>query len=286
MSKLKSVGNRAAALLLAALLLCVLTACGEPDPNEGRYLCTSVTVGEDTVSPEELYNGEVSLELRAFQRGILRVGENEGDVRWTMEEGVFSVEVNGAACPASLEDGTIRLDLLREGVVLTLVREDLAALLPTPTPQPEMLAACAGDYYGRWEIENSQGSMPNTWYDCCASARLMKDGLVITLWDERTSRDEPMGVISWTSDGETISSSEGWFWYDSVEEGALSLTAENGEISFSGHHDGSEESFDYRVLLRPWGARWEDAENKPYAYRIWYLPLIEAGEDMPDAINR
>lgn len=278
--------NRAAALLLAALLLCVLSACGEPDPNEGKYLCTSVSVGEDTVTPGEIYNGEVSLELRPFQRGILRVGENEGDVRWTMENGVFSVEVNGAACPATLEEGTIRLDLLREGVVLTLVREDLAALLPTPTPQPEMLSACAGDYYGRWEIENSQGSMPNSWYDCCASAQMTKDGLLITLWDERTSRGEPMGVISWTSDRDTLTSSGGWFWYDSVEEGELSISPEDGALAFSGHHESQEESFDYRVRLLPWGTRWEDAESKPYAYSIWYLPLIEAGESMPDAINR
>ena len=273
-------------MLLAALLLSALSACGEPDPNIGSYVCTSVTVGEDTVGPEELYNGEVRLDLRAYHRGILRVGENEGDVRWSLEDGVFTVEVNGSACPASLENGTIRLDLLREGVVLTLVREDLAALLPTPTPQPALLSACAGEYYGRWEIENSRGSMPESWYDCCASAQMTKDGLLMTLWDERTSRSEPMGVIAWSSDGETLVSSGGWFWFDSVEAGALSLTVENGQLFFTGHHEGSDESFDYRVILRPWGADWEDAENKPYAYRIWYLPLIEAGETMPDAISR
>ena len=49
-------------------------------------------------------------------------------------------------------------------------------------------------------------------------------------------------------------------------------------------------SFDYELVLRPWGALWddvpaEDLKAKPYFYEDWYLPLVEAGAAMPSAID-
>ena len=277
--------HRAAALLLAALLVSALSACGEPDPNAGVYLCTEVTVGEDVVSPGELYSGELRLELRNYGAGRLSLGANTGDIRWSLEGEALSVDFNGVSCPGSLEDGTIRLDLLGEGVVLTLVREDLVALLPTPTPQPELFARCVGEYYGWWEISNSSGSMPNTWYDCCAAVARTENGLVFTLWDEQTSRMQPMGTLSLSGGGESLLLDGGWFWYDDVSEDNCALSFEDGRFELNGHHDAEDERFDYRVHLRPWGADWEDTEERPYSYRFWYLPLIEAGESMPDMIS-
>lgn len=285
MNNRKKTLRRAAALLLAALLLSSLSACGEPDPNAGVYLCTEVTVGEDVVSPAELYSGEVRLELRSRGGGCLSLGENEGDVCWSLEGEKLSVDINGVSCPGSLVDGTIRLDLLGEGVVLTLVREELAALLPTPTPQPELFSRCVGEYYGWWEIENSGGSMPNTWYDCCASVALTEDGLALTLWDEQTSRVQPMGVLSLGGEEETLRLTGGWFWYDDATEDNCAVAFEDGRVELDGHHDAEGERFDYRVHLRPWGAYWEDTDERPYSYRFWYLPLVEAGESMPDEIS-
>ncbi len=276
--------RRAAALLLAALLMLLLPACGEEDPNAGRYLCTRVTVGEDQVRPEELYNGPVSLELRTGGGGRLILGENTGDIRWMLEGEALTVDVNGTHSRGSLTDGVITLDLMNEGVVLTLPREELAAALPTPTPQPELLASCVGDYYGWWEIENSAGAMPDTWYDCCAFAVVTKEGLLLTLWDEGTSRDEPMGVIPFGSDGEKLISAGGWFWYDRPEEGESLAERTDDGLELSGRHEGEGESFDFRIHLRPWGAEWDDPDARPYSYRFWYLPLIEAGEPMPDTI--
>ena len=41
------------------------------------------------------------------------------------------------------------------------------------------------------------------------------------------------------------------------------------------------------IYLRPWGSRWPGSEDeKPYYYESWYLPLIEAGEAMPDKIGK
>ena len=278
--------RRAAAWLFAALLFLALGACGEQDPNAGVYLCTEVTVGEDTVRPEKLYNGEVRLTLVTGGRGVLRLGEYEGELRWRVEDGALRVEINGTACPGTLADGEIRLDLLGEGVVLTLLREDLAAALPTPTAQPALLTGIAGDWYGWWQIENAEGAMPETWYDCCASCVPTEDGALLTLWDEMGSRAEPMGALALTGDGEALSASGGWFWFETVEEGALTMSFADGVLTVSGRHDAEGERFAFRILLRPWGADWTDTDETPYSYRFWYRPLIEAGEAMPDRIQQ
>ena len=271
-------------MLLAALLLFLLSACGEQDPNAGVYLCTAVEVGEDLVPPSELYNGDVRLELRTGGSGRLLLGENEGDLRWSLEGERLSVDLNGVSCPGSLKDGVIRLDLLGEGVILSLIRAELADTLPTPTPQPQILKDLTGDYYGWWEIQNSAGDMPETWYDCCGSAVLNRDGVVLTLWDERLSRQEPMAVLSLSGEGEELRVTGGWFWYDTVTENGAEIRLADGVLEISGTHDAEGERFSYAIHLRPWGAEWEDPDARPYSYRFWYLPLIEAGETMPDSI--
>ena len=272
-------------MLLAALLLFLLSACGEQDPNAGVYLCTAVEVGEDLVPPSELYNGDVRLELRTGGSGRLLLGENEGDLRWSLEGEQLSVDLNGVSCPGSLKDGVIRLDLLGESVILSLIREELADTLPTPTPQPQILKDLTGDYYGWWEIRDSAGDMPETWYDCCGSAVLNRDGVALTLWDERLSRQEPMAVLSLSGEGEELRVTGGWFWYDTVTENGAEIRLADGVLEISGTHDAEGERFSYAIHLRPWGAEWEDPDARPYSYRFWYLPLIEAGETMPDSMT-
>ena len=280
-----SVLHRAAALLLAALLLFALSACGEPDANAGVYLCTEVTVGDEAVKPEKLFNGEVRLELQNYGRGRLTLGENAGVLRWTLEGEALTFTFNDLSCAGTLRDGVISFVLPDEDVTLTLVREDLAASLPTPTPQPEALLKLCGDWYGWWQLANVEGTMPETWYDCAASAVRTEDGLLLTLWDTQTSRDTPMGALALNGDGEAVTVSGGWFWYGAAEEQGIALSFEDGTLTLSGTHDAQGERFDYRIVLRPWGADWEDAAEKPYGYRHWYLPLIEAGGSLPDTIQ-
>ena len=44
----------------------------------------------------------------------------------------------------------------------------------------------------------------------------------------------------------------------------------------------SKGAFSYEFFLRPWGSLWPEQEDAlPGHYRDWYLPLVEAGEDMP-----
>ena len=52
----------------------------------------------------------------------------------------------------------------------------------------------------------------------------------------------------------------------------------------------------YYIFLRPWGMDWEDVRTgdtsdmlyedmMPMGYDDWYLPLIEAGEEMPNSFD-
>ena len=56
---------------------------------------------------------------------------------------------------------------------------------------------------------------------------------------------------------------------------------------FTGTVQDGEDSYDYTIVLRPWGKIWDDVEEDllPYYYDDWYLPLIEAGAEMPDYIT-
>ena len=40
------------------------------------------------------------------------------------------------------------------------------------------------------------------------------------------------------------------------------------------------------IYLRPWGSKWPgSADEQPFYYGSWYLPMIEKGETMPDVIG-
>ena len=58
-------------------------------------------------------------------------------------------------------------------------------------------------------------------------------------------------------------------------------------IWISGDYEDGDDEFHYDIYLRPWGLYWEDMDESgyPYRYTDWYLPLIDAGKSMPDAIG-
>ena len=58
-------------------------------------------------------------------------------------------------------------------------------------------------------------------------------------------------------------------------------------IHIDGDYENSGDEFHYDIYLRPWGTYWVDVdeEDLPDLYDTWYLPLIDAGKSMPDAIG-
>ena len=137
---------------------------------------------------------------------------------------------------------------------------------------------------------------------CFARISVDADGDgTLTLWDESMSAASPMGevsvVVSPGEDGAmgTLASTGGTFWLAVIGEGEWTLNPtaygfENMLVVDAAHYASDEGSFDYTIVLRPWGTVWSDVESVasellPYYYNDWYLPAIEAGEEMPDSLD-
>lgn len=170
-----------------------------------------------------------------------------------------------------------------------------------------------GEYYGWWYIKEGFGEYEQytgNWWDCCACIEIGADGSgSIIAWDEDYTRsdlmlDADISIIYGDTDVGMLMSDGGWFM--DAELHAYSLFCEPDSMGFwpfSAYYDNmieltgtyvdpndSDNYYSYCMYLRPWGDDWSDIEaadsdNLPYYYSDWYLPLIEAGKDMPDSIG-
>ena len=295
---LRDSGRALLLLSLLGLLLLMLCACGEVTPEMGRYRCVSVSADGFPFDGEELYAESVELELGSGGKGLLRVGDRISSFRWAMDGASLRLNFGGERCEASLEDGRLTLSLPGERVELAFLREDIPA--PETAP-PEDYAAAAelwcGDWFGRWTVSNAQGTMPETWYDCCAVVTAEEDGrfLRLRLWDEDGSRAEPLALVDFAVDPAHPAAAEcvrGSFWLAELAPGDWALDLGAGEypdsLVFRGRHEAEGECFDYEILLRPWGRLWDDVQLRdsmqlPFRYE-WYTAELERGAAMPDAL--
>ncbi len=158
-----------------------------------------------------------------------------------------------------------------------------------------------GGWYGWWAVFEPTGDVGSLqdgdWFDCCADIeRIDEDTVTMTIWDELSSRSEPIAVLDLYVGGTGIA-------YSLDGSSFLSAEVGDGEIAFSlddatyedmlyidGVYDDGSVSFTYMFILRPWGCLWDDIEadspeDLPYGYYDWYLPLLEEGSDIPDVID-
>lgn len=125
------------------------------------------------------------------------------------------------------------------------------------------------------------------WDDSCEAGQIIADAQVQASTDLTTS-------------GRLVSTGGSFFdcklsgadaWY--IDAAPSESMPYSEMICISGVYtdpENSEDSFVYTVYLRPWGMDWEDVRTDdetrlPYFYDDWYLPLIEAGASMPNAIG-
>ena len=158
-----------------------------------------------------------------------------------------------------------------------------------------------GEWYGWWKMSGCYGdyeSMEGSWWDVCGVIDIGTDYTgTITLWDEDYTRSEPMASaqvsLSEAGTGEhgTVMSEGGWFTNVALEHADWiidpALLDYDDMIWISGDYEDGDDEFHYDIYLRPWGLYWNDMEEDayPYSYTDWYLPLIDAGKSMPDAIG-
>ena len=195
--------------------------------------------------------------------------------------------------------GTITIDpatLKRETADNTSANTTLPA-----TTGNELLDWWNGEWYGWWKMSGCYGSyesMEGNWWDVCGDIDIGTDYTgTITLWDEDYTRSEPMAVVqvslseAGTGDHGTVMSEDGWFTNVAVEHADWivdpGLLDYDDMIWISGDYEDGDDEFHYDIYLRPWGLYWEDMDESgyPYRYTDWYLPLIDAGKSMPDAIG-
>ena len=193
--------------------------------------------------------------------------------------------------------GTITVD------PATLSRETVSHTEPetTNTTGDTLLDWWNGEWYGWWKMSGCYGyyeSMEGKWWDVCGVIDIGTDYTgTITLWDEDYTRSEPMASaqvsLSEAGTGEhgTVMSEGGWFTNVALEHADWivdpGLLDYDDMIWISGDYEDGDDEFHYDIYLRPWGLYWDDMEEDTYPYRYtdWYLPLIDAGKSMPDAIG-
>ena len=206
------------------------------------------------------------------------------------------------------KNGTITIDpstLSREASADSAGSTDTT--LPAPTGDA-LLDWWNGAWYGWWTMTGCSGayeSMAGQWWDACAVIDIGSDYTgTVTIWDEDYSRADPMSQVSVTLNsagvGEhgTVMSESGYFTNlplehaDWIIDPAINSRFPDVEnmICIEGWYEDGDDEFYYEVYLRPWGQLWDDfaadyPDDVPYYYDDWYLPLVESGSAMPDAIG-
>ena len=205
------------------------------------------------------------------------------------------------------KSGKLTIDpstLTREEPEAAAQPEDPADVDITDTAAPAgdaLLDWWNGDWYGWWTMYGCYGyyeGMDGMAWDVCGTVDIGEDYMgTITLWDEDYTRDNAMASadvsLSEAGTGEYGAvMSEGGYFTDIPLEHAdwivdPGLSDYEDLIWITGFYENGEDEFTYEIYLRPWGASWDDLSEdvQPLYYFDWYLPLIEAGAAMPDAIG-
>lgn len=293
-------------LLVCAFLMC---SCGfEAEEHVGVYTCEALSLEGEAFSVADIYPDGLELELLSYGQAWLSINGEEVYGRWTLEGDSFTLDIGGELSEGSLADGVcvLRLKgseiehiLLRPGAKLPETEEEIE---PQAEPTERQLF-WNGDWYGFWTISNAEGKwldQSGQSFDCFARIEIGSDNTgTMIFWDELQSADAPIAkaelLISDSADKSAsgVAVSTGGFFYDSViEETQWSIEPGSAPVDSlfyidNGHFESESGSFDYKILMRPWGRTWEDVEAAdpalvPYFYYDWYLQRLASGEAMPD----
>lgn len=285
----------------------------EPDPEDpilGVYYAQKGEAMGIEVTISDVWENGLSIEL--FGDGSCRFDFNGRiiDAKWELDGDSFRI-LGGSDFSGTLKNGVLMLeDVAGLGVTLYFMKDGY-------TPPPPVIEetggsyaeAWEGDYYGFWTIYEVSGSFErsgnylyNHW-DACASIRIDGDEGFIAVWDE-DGDDVAQARVAFgpgLTDKGCMTTTEGYFYSNDLSDGVWRvdpgegmLRDYEGFIVISGRYaESAEDWVKYYIILRPWGMDWEDVktgdmsdmlyvELMPKYYEDWYLPLIRAGEPMPD----
>ena len=114
------------AMALALIMLLSLAACGgetADDPNAGKYQGTTAKAMGMTMDMSEVYPGETWLELKSGGKGTIMLDGDSFPMKWALEGDVFTLTIDGVDSVGKLSNGTIVIDLMDMGCVMTFEKE-------------------------------------------------------------------------------------------------------------------------------------------------------------------
>lgn len=197
----------------------------------------------------------------------------------------------------TVDPSTLSRETPANGMTLPDMTADTGDIGDPPNP----LSWWNGSWYGWWVMTDCTGyyeGMDGEWWDVCGVIDIGDDSMgTVTLWDEDYTQDEPMAeaAVSLTQEGTseygTLMSEGGWFTNIALEHADWivdpGLLEYPNMIHINGYYVDGNDEYTYDIFLRPWGIYWDDVleEDLPATYYDWYLPMIEAGKEMPGVIG-
>lgn len=294
--------------------------------SEGESF-SAESIFPDGASLELDNGGKAVLSINAEEyRGQWSASEGKLELTLDATSDTYRGTIAEGVCIISLTDDGTEYIFVREGVTAP---DDIGLTVPDE-PENKLQRAWNGGWYGMWTISNAEGewrTLDRQSYDLFARISVDEDGNgTMTLWDEELSEDEPMGVLDISATlgdddlPRTVSVIGGTLWLSALDAGDVDMRyipgwldippeaddtenantlepfgnpdAGEGDTLYvaQGRYSAEEGSFDYTLILRPWGAAWSDVELNyphllPYHYYDWYLPAIEAGESFPSRLD-
>ena len=276
------------------------------------YADKGVAYGLD-IPISTMWENGFSIELQESGKCVVAVDSSTGEGTWKLEGDAFTISADGLDLTGTLSGGVLFLEnIMDTGVDLYFTKD--GSMIPAETTT-DSDSAWAGDYYGWWTVVDASGEyddedvyLSHAW-DVCATIEDYGDGTgAIEIWDEDDDdvawADVRFG--SGLTERGSMTSIRGKFYNADIKEGEWVIDPAEGMMSrfdgmlcISGRYVQPSDPnswIDYHIFLRPWGVKWDDVKDAdtsdmiytdmmPVEYENWYLPLIEAGEPMPDSFE-
>lgn len=293
-------------ILIFSLLF--LSSCAFSDDElVGTYTCARLELDGEQFHVLDVYPNGCVLQLSHWGQAWLSVNGDRFYGRWELEENDFILDINSELSTGSLENGICKLRLSGNEMEHVFLREGASLPENVATVQPitEQQVFWNGDWYGYWTIENASGNWQDQSgqsFDCFARFEIDSNGLgKMTFWDEMQDSFHPVAVAQIAvipddnSDCGSLQITGGDFLDSKLTQGQWDVKTDGFDADSvfylqNAVYTGTDASFEYSIILRPWGRTWEDIEAThpdilPYFYYDWYLPALASGERMPDSFE-
>lgn len=252
------------------------------------------------------------IRLDSADRGTFYMTGKEYPFSYEIKDGRFIMNQDvGVTQEGDMTEGKIVLN--STAMIQTYILSDGAPVVSTSETTEELTEETTvaemssdwvweGDWYGWWLVHNASeyyDELDYIWWDAFARITKQADNTYqITIWDEDSSADEPMSDVVFsvqpynadTSAG-VASSTSGYFFLMDLGPDDWNFGPRDADfvnmLVINAHYETEDGSYDYQLVLRPWGQRWDDVrgydpDDVPFYYDSYYLPLIDANEPMPD----